>query len=171
MKNIFIGAVIGGLLLGAGFLLHGNAAPVATDPTSQPTGSVSSPDIQGNTYSVGGLTEWHYRSLMLKNASTTCSFKSPSSTSTLQYYGVSVASSSVAATIWEIGTAANAYSTTTLIGTKYNLAAGAQGSFVGSTTPSTGFPVIAPNTYVNLKVGAPAGGFPQGACDAQFIAL
>lgn len=158
-----------GLITGL-FALNQTPATTVVD-NSQPAGSVSSPDIQGPYYSVNGLVVFKSRIAMTKNASTTCSFRSPAATSTLSLLTSNVASSSSSATIWEFGTATNSFSTTTLIGTTYSLAAGAKAAWVASTTVTGGSLILAPNTAVNLKVGAPAPGFPQGTCDAVFTVL
>lgn len=163
-------AIIISLVVGGFALTRSNAPAPVTDNEPTP-GAVASPDVQGPYYSVNGLATYKYHTPMTKNASTTCAMKSPAATSTLVTLAYTIASSSSAATIWELGTAVNPFSTTTLIGTKYNVAAGAQAAVVGSTTPSTGYPILAPNTWVNLKIGAPAAGFPLGYCDSEFIVL
>lgn len=166
MKKLFVGFLAVALIVMGACELFAHSQPT---PAS---GSTVSPDIQGPYYSVNGLQVFKYHVQMATNASTTCSILSPSATSTLTFLAFNVASSSSNATIWEVGTdPSSAYATTTLIGTKFSIAAGGTASWIASTTASTGSPIYGPKTYVNLKVGSPGVGYPRGFCDATFTVL
>lgn len=163
--KIVVGAVIGAAILFTGYHMN----PTSSVPQQQP-GAVSGPDIQSPYYSVNGQVVFKYHNAFALNASTTCAVKSPNATSTLGFTA-NISSSSPSATIYELGTASDPFSTTTLIGTKMSIAAQALGSWVGSTTPaSTGLVFISPNTWVNLKGGSPTVS-PKGTCNYTFTVL
>lgn len=168
MKNTILGFIAGAIVVALGFLYF---SPSVLAPAPQ-VGAVSSPDIQGPYFSTNGLQFWSYHIAMRQTASTTCTMKSPAATSTLVEGGVKFSSGVAAATIVELGQSVSPNATTTLIGTTYSVAAGAQASIVASTSPQTGagFTSItfAPNTYFNVKVTPGAN---PGVCDAEFMVL
>lgn len=167
--GFIVGMIVASGVFFAGF--YTSQLSVPAQQQQQQVGANPGPDISSPYYSVNGLVVFKNHVAMTPNASTTCAMRSPTATSTLSLLAFTVASSSSSATIWEFGSATDPFSTTTLIGTKYNLAAGAQGSVMGSTSPSTGSPIYAPNTWINLKVGAPGANYPKGFCDSTFTVL
>ena len=174
MKNIIIGAIAAVVLLGGGFFAGLSSQP-AQVPAVQP-GSAVSADFPQPQYSFGGLVQYAYHVAMRPNASTTCAFTTPPATSTATVLGWKIASSSSAANIVETGYSTTGIdSTSTLLGTTYNVAGGATASVVASTSPSTGTPIFAPNTHISIKVGqygsSGASGYPVGSCDAEFYVL
>lgn len=177
MKNIIIVVLTGIVLVAAGFLiLQDNATPAVQDVQTPDSGSVTSAEVPGNVFSVGQRVQWEYHNQMRPNASTTCSFVSPGSTSTLSSLTAQVASSSSVANILEFATSlVSSFATTTLIGTTYNIAAASPASIVASTTLLNGSPLLGPNTRVNVKVGqygsSGARGYPVGTCNAVFTVL
>lgn len=172
MKNIIIGAIAAVVLLGGGFYagLFSQPAQAPTTDNVQP-GAVVGPDVQGNQWSVGSLVQWEYHIAMRPNASTTCQFISPGATSTLASLTAKISSSTTGANIVEFGTSVGGFATTTLYGTTYNVAAGAQASIVASTSPTTGNPVLGPNTKISVKVGNYGATAPQGTCNVKFNVL
>lgn len=165
IKNILIGVV--GVILGCGATL----AVYHPTPTVQPkVGAISSPDIPSPYLSWGGVRSWAGHTDILANASTSCSFQSPNATSSLDYASFTIGASTTAnAIIIEMGVANDPNSTTTLIGTKYSLAASNQVTVVASTSNATGAGIVfAPNQYFNIKVGGVANGI-GGNCNVQWI--
>lgn len=175
MKNGIIGAIVGVVLLAGGYFVGlQNVQP--QQPAQQQVGSAVSADFPQAQYSFGGLIQYAYHKPMTPNASTTCSFTTPPATSTVTLLSWKISSSSSAANIVETGYSTTGIdATTTLLGTTYNVAGGAQGSAVASTSPTTGTPIFAPNTHISIKVGqygaSGNNGYPQGTCDAEFYVL
>ena len=113
----------------------------------------------------------------MSNASTTCSFKSPAASSTVEAFATFTntygGSFDVA---W--GKSTSAYATTTSLGYKAAaIASGDLGTFVASssdqllalsTTMEDPASIIAPSTYVNFKVGSSSPTL-AGKCTATFI--
>ncbi len=109
----------------------------------------------------------------MSNASTTCSFKSPTATSTFR--GSATFKNTYGGSFdieWGKGT--NAYSTTTTLGYKpAAISSGDQGTFVATSTGATGASLedvsnsVAPNTFVNFKVGSTTPTL-AGTCFGEF---
>ncbi len=175
--NILVSAVIAGViaLTGAAITWSKVPAPQASDQTSQDFGSLPGPNIASPFLNWGGVTQYNFSAGLTQGASTTCSFQSPSATSTLTYAGIRFDTATSSGTMFiEMGQAANQYSTTTLIGTKYVLVNSAQDFIEGSTTPQAGKAnVFAPNQYFNIKIGGSqaitAATKPVGRCEASFV--
>lgn len=153
-------------------------------PTPTPSGSsqgksfgaLAGPDIPSPylAWGAGAVPVYQAAATMTQQSSTTCMFQSPAATSTLEraVARFNVASSSMVA---EWGSSANIDATTTSYGTG-TLSTGGQGTFVASTTASQGAAVdgvfvLAPNTYVALKIGSGSIGIPQGQCSVTFRAI
>lgn len=167
-----IAAATASLVIGIGFL---TMTPESKEGT-QSFGALAGPDIPSPYLNWGSVRTWNYSTALKQSASTTCSFLSPSASSTLEAAGIKFDTASSSAIIVDIGKSTSAFATTTLIGTTYNIAAGAQAFIQASTSPAAGaVTVFAPNTYLNFKaaggaIGTDATGFvPVGRCQAQFI--
>lgn len=166
--KVLIGAVVGVVgVIGAQVLIA---------PTVSPTlGSLAGPDIASPYLNWGGARIYHGGMALTQGASTTCSIQSPSSTSTLLAAGIKFDVATSSGTMFiEIGKASDAYSTTTLIGTKYALTNSAQDFISASTSPAAGKPeVFGPNTYFNVKIGGTqaitSATQPVGRCQAEFM--
>ncbi len=114
---------------------------------------------------------------LMKNASTTCSFKSPTASSTVEAYATFTntygGSFDVA---WAKST--SAFATTTSLGYKAAaISSGDTGTFVASssdqllalsTTMEDPASIVAPNTFVNFKVGS-SSPILTGMCVATFV--
>lgn len=166
--NPFVSFIVGMMVVALAVLLVGSYKT----PTP---GATPGADINSPYYSVNGLVTFKYHDAFTTVASTTCSRVSPAATSSLSFFSANVSSTSPVATIYELGTAAiggaDAWATTTLIGTKYSVASANGMSITGSTTPSaTGSVILGPNTRVNLKGGTPSVS-PKGTCDFTFTVL
>lgn len=125
-------------------------------------GAVAGPVLNAPSFTVNGAKE-HYFSDEFKTSSTTvCSFRTPSSTSTLLYASMSINTATSNALVWEWGKSRffDATTTSLLPAPNYvSVAANARGSLViASTTDMIDAPaVIAPRNYVNLKYGGMGG--------------
>lgn len=148
---------------------------VVNVPSSK-LGAVSGPDFFGDYFAVNDVRTF-YNSKGLNQATTTvCSIKSPNATSSLVFGAIRFDVASTSATFVEIARATTAFATTTLIGTGYNIAAGAQATIVASTTPTGGDAIIfPPNNFLNVKVAwataATSASVPRGVCKANFTAI
>ena len=137
----------------------------------QVLGSASSPSVVGGCLDVNGVVKCSFSQGAMM-ASTTCAFPLPSATTTLTFLDLRVASSSRGATTIEFGKAVARMATTTLFGTAYVLADGAQGTINASTTLNSaidGTVVMAPNNWVNVKTGGGIVGGNGSACKLEYI--
>lgn len=167
MKEAIISAVVAAVVaVGASALV----------PKTAPTlGALTGPDIPSSYLNWGGVRTWQYSQAMAL-ASTTCSFQSPAATSTLTFAGARVSAAPLGTNQYEWGIGATAYATTTSLG-RGLIGSGAQGTVLASTTNAhTGDnvdqeTVLAPNTYVNLKVGTSTPTGQTGNCYARFTDL
>lgn len=176
-----VGAVAGILALVVSAIVFFKAPTTTTTVVTNPDGSqsvaygaVSSPDIQGNEFSVGTQTHWEYHFKATANASTTCSVKSPAATSTLDRMSLKMASSSSNGLTIELGKATDGFSTTTLIGTTFVPGTAIPFEYQASTTNTTtgNRQVITPNTFLNLKIGGGAvDGAIVGTCNYTFTEM
>lgn len=177
-KHIAIGALALMLLTSLAFWIAQPTKVVqqVVDGAKQTFGA-NGPISPFNYSCVGGVCTYTATMSLTQAASTTCYLQSPAATSTLLNGGVRFTLASTSAVIVDLGRSANQYSTTTAIGTTYNVAAGAQAMIAASTTPTGGDAVVfPPNTFFNVKfaqtgVGsAGAGSAPTGTCSATWIA-
>lgn len=143
-------------------------------PTVVSLGSNATPDIQSPYYTVGGDRVWKARSDSPVQATTTpCAFQSPAATSTLVSASVLLTVSSTTASIVTIAKAANAFATTTLIGSQYSIGANAMATIVASTTISSGATsdtlTFAPSQWLVFGIQGNIGTFSvSGRCRAVF---
>ena len=162
-----IAAVV--LLLG-GYVFH-------TPAVENVFGALAGPDIPSPYLNWGGMRQWNNGLSFTQATTTPCAIQSPAATSTLVEAGVRVDVASTTATRWDIAKAANAFATTTAIGSMQNIAADGQAFFHASTSPGAGaVEVFAPNTFLVIGVrggitpGTAGTGFvPSGRCQATFI--
>lgn len=70
-----------------------NPSDITVNPATneQQFGAMPGPDISSNYLCVGGVCEWSFRKPMVTGASTTCSFRSPTSTSTIEFASLAFA--------------------------------------------------------------------------------
>lgn len=132
------------------------------------TGAVSSPYLQSQDFSYGGVLHFGAKTDSLTQATTTvCALQSPSATSTLLHASIRFSVSSTTASTVTLAKASTPYATTTSLGA-VSLAANAQGIAVASTTGSH---IFSPNTY--FVVGMAGNGAntysPTGTCQATWI--
>jgi hypothetical protein len=144
------------------------------------TGSVTGPDSYYTCENHNGVTSCNTRQAIRSATTTVCAIKSPTATSSLQFAGVRVNTASSTATIWDLARAANAFATTTAIGTAYNIAGCATADIQASTSPAAGAAtVFPPSTYLvvgarqSITAGdtAGTGSNTAGYCDASFTVL
>jgi hypothetical protein len=169
IKNMMIGALVGLVVLFGGFWLTKTTQIIAPTPK---VGALTGPILPYNYFGFGNMVFYGGAPVTLtQNASTTCSIQGPAATSTIQAAQIRFDVSSSSATIVEIGVASDPNSTTTLLGTTYNIAANASAFIQASTSPAAGAKtVIGPNQYVNFKVGGGAlGNLPTGTCQVEFL--
>lgn len=181
LKVVLIAGITSALIgIGAFFAFPSHQASV-----EQPVGALAGPDIPSNYLRWGsgyGVRYWPTSRALTTGTTTICSIQSPAATSTLSWAGIKFDVSTSSATILDIGKASTPYATTTLIGTTYNILAGAQAFVQASTSPAAGAAVVfAPSVYLNFKTqGGTTGGetasaanssgyVPSGSCQAEFI--
>jgi hypothetical protein len=157
-------------LIVGGFVFH------EYSKTTQQVGAVPGPEDLNPYHCVAGVCTYYYHS-KLAVASTTCSFKSPAATTSLRFAAAKVTKSSTGATLqYEWGKSSSPNATTSSFGIGTIVSAG-QGTITASTTNANTGPnvdqltVIAPNTYLNLKVGSSTPTDESGVCDAELTAL
>lgn len=137
-------------------------------------GNASSPAVINGCMEIDGGTVCTH-GVAMRSASTTCAFKSPAATSTLLAAVGTITKSYGGSFDVEWGIGATQYATTTSIGyLPAAIASGDTGTFTASTTfngsdtiedPAW---VIAPNKWVNFKVGSTSPTL-GGYCYAQFL--
>lgn len=151
--------------------LYFNKSSVSTEQASG--GSVTGPDSFYPCTSSNGVTRCFERRGLTTATTTVCAIKSPSATSTLVSASVQFVVSTTTASRVSLAKAATAYATTTSLGAA-DLAAGARGTFVASTTNTTnttvdGLSVFGPSQYFVVGVQGGSGTFsPTGSCQATF---
>ncbi len=150
----------------------GQSNSVAQPSSSLPQtfGSVSGPDLYSTYFNVNGVINWYYKTAM-SAASTTCSFKSPAATSTILSLNAYLASASSGTGLsLEIGQSTSPNATTTLI--TVNEAAAATTLLQATTTGSALTDgIIAPNTYINVKIGSSSPAGIKGTCQLNLLAI
>ena len=147
----------------------------ATKKPEIKTSSVASPDIPSAYMSFGGVRMWAYTQSMSSATSSTCAIQSPLATTTLASATAVFSSSPSYSVGFQFGNATTPFATTTTLGARVDLVAGASGIIVASSTPSTGAPIISPGTWINLRLststGSTVGSSMQvtGTCAVRFI--
>ncbi len=126
--GVALALVMGGLSLS-------RSEPVSPVEQGPVVGAVSSPDIQSNWLRVGGVMRYFYhKDFAGTSTSTPCAFQVVS-TSTLAFASLRIGTASSTATTWTVAKATSPYATTTILTNFPQLASGAQGTMVASTTP------------------------------------
>lgn len=170
-------AVIAVIALIAGYMSYNRPISVKVLPDGtvvQQTVGSAGQEQPGPTFSVAGVNRAYYSSGLNNATTTVCTFKSPSSTSTLEQFSLRITTGTTTALILYAAKATTPYATTTLLGSGVALASNAQVTFNASTTQvaqSDDIRVIAPNTYVNMSYQGPAGilNVLRGSCNATMV--
>lgn len=125
-------AVLAVVIGGVAYTKH-----VSTTVVNNPVvSSVASPDILSPYFSFGGVKNWGGRTDALTQATTTiCAIQSPASTSTLQFASIRLSVSSSTASRLVMAKAANAFATTTSLGSAV-FPANTPGTLIATTTPA-----------------------------------
>lgn len=149
MKNFFFGLLVGGVAISISFFVFfgGQIGFVGASPSNQSTSNVDC---------VGEVCTYFYSQVAKTATSTLCAIKSPAATSTLisATFHEYTATSTGGVVALSKGTSAFA-TTSTLIGTAYNIASGAFATVQASTSPAAGdATIIAPNTFLVWGVHA-----------------
>lgn len=172
IKNTIISAVVGAVVVAGAFLfLH---PTYTTQPAPQKVGSVSSPDISSPYISVNNLQTWSASYQMTQGASTTCQFQTPPATTTLTVFSYRFGLASSTAAQVEMGKSSGPNATTTLFGTTFTVAAGAQATVEASSTAGLAGDsmILAPSSWLAVKLaGGGVGSVPTGSCDFEVQAL
>lgn len=169
IKNIIIAGLMALFLTAAVYEV--NQKPV-TQP--QKVGSLSGPDISSPYISVNGLQTWSQNIPMVQGASTTCLYQTPNSTTTLSALSYRFTLASTSAAQVEMGKSSGPDATTTLFGTTYTVAAGAQATVEASSTAGAAgdLMILAPSSWIAVKIaGGALGSLPVGSCDVEVQAL
>lgn len=163
LKNVSISLVAVGLLVMGGLAI--NKDQVVT----QPVGAISSPDLNSQYFSFGGVRQWAGRTDSLTAATTTvCAIQSPAGTSTLVSFSLRLDVSSTTASTVTVARAATAYATTSAIET-VSVGANAQALVIASTTVQKDLRTFGPSTWLVGSMAGGTGSFsPSGSCRAVF---
>lgn len=139
----------------------------------QTFGSVSGPDFYGPYQALNNVKVYRDRKALVTATTTPCQFKSPASTSTLEFFSFRVDTGTTTdATVWTVASSTSQSATTTL-GGQFSLAAASKGSFIFRPTGASSN-LISPNTWVVLGVQGtkPAGTTNlKGYCSSSFVEL
>lgn len=137
-------------------------------------GAAAGPERTNECESRNGVEQCFKRSSLNISTTTVCAIRAPiHSTSTLDSASIKLTSNgAAAATVITIAKASTAFATTTSLG-KGNLAAGAQGTIIATTTPLDATDedkTFAPGQYVvfGMQGGQPGTFSPVGSCQATF---
>lgn len=144
-------------------------------------GSVASPDLPTPWFSFGGVSQWAGRmESLIQGSSTVCAIQAPASTSTLDHASIKFALATTSAVIVDIAKNSTKYSTTTKIGTTYNIPASAQATIVASTTGSVAgdATIFEPNYWLVIRMvgatvtsGGDVNNAPVGVCNARWTRI
>lgn len=140
---------------------------VVRDVVRDSAGAISSPDIQSNYFSYGGVRHWGVRTESLIQASTTvCALQGPAATSSLRFASIRLNVSSTTASNVNFGVGPTPYAISTAIGGQA-VAANAKADVVATSTL-----IVSPNAYVVFTMSGGTGTFsPTGNCEATWIEL
>ncbi len=157
MKKFIVAVVV--VVLGfIGFNVFNESAA----PTETPKGAVAGPDTYFPYVANNDVKIYSYSQNFTNLSSTTCSFKTPNATTSLQNFTLR-ADKIASSTVFEIGTASTPQATTTLLAGSYTKAAGTQLAMeTGTTSPAY---ILAPNVWLTAKVG---GGSIAGTDSSKF---
>lgn len=170
IKNIITSAVVS-LVLVVGVFLFVQKSPT---PEAQRVGSLSGPDISSPYIAVNGLATYSATVVMVQGASTTCQYQTPAATTTLSAFAYRFGLASSSAAQIEMGKSSGPNATTTLFGTTFNIAAGAQATVEASSTSGGAGDamILAPSTWLAVKLaGGATGSVPTGSCNFEVQVL
>lgn len=170
-------------VVGIGFSL----SKPATQPSQPPLAAVNGPDSYFTCEKHNGIERCFTSKGLIQATSTVCAIQSPNSTSTLEVGAVRFKVATSSASFVTLAKSTTFNSTSTLLGA-FALGAGAQGTFIASTTGQgvngavsalDPAPVFAPRTWfvVGIANGVTGGdtvggGFvPVGSCQATFQSI
>lgn len=167
--KIVITSLTTAILVLGGFLAFAPRVE-APKPSQDQVGALSGPDIPSPYLSFGGVRQWAGNTPLRTGTSTVCSIQSPAATTTLVAATARLDSIASYVTSWQIGKDPTAFSTTTALASM-TFAANATGSIVATSTSGLTDTLIAPNSFINLKLAttsASATFAPVGNCAAVF---
>ena len=168
-----IGQVAIGVVAVIGLVL-GYLGYTKNSDVTQPVGSIPGNEVQGNSFTVGGLTYYAFYSGM-SSASTTCSFR-PVASSTLVRATAHVTNAQGGGFDLQFGKSNSVMATTTSLGYQSAVAAFETPTVLASSTPVNGGDTITQyfnaGQYLNIKIGSTSvsSGF-RGTCSALFLAI
>lgn len=168
-KNIIVTVVLA-VLVSFGVSYFSPTEVVKTIVEKQ-VGAVSSPVINSNYFSFGGVMQRAYRVKMNVATTTLCAIQSPSATSTLVYAGYQILTGTSTAANIDVAKGTTAYATTTLLVTGTSVDSGATKEISWTTAGATAADdIMAPSTWVLVKTATPGvGGYTyNGTCSAVF---
>lgn len=174
IKNHIISVCLGLIVVLGGWIATHQSAPTDTKQSANQYGSVSSPDISSPYISVNNLQTWSATFPMVQNSSTTCQYQTPPATTTLTAFSYRFGLASTTSAIIEMGKSAGPDATTTLFGTTFTIAAGAQATVEASSTNGSAgdLMILAPSTWLAVKMGGgAAGSVPTGSCNFEVQVL
>ena len=157
--------------------LTGPAGP--RGPAGQASlGAFPGQELSNPRLTVNGFATESFGFAMNTASTTLCNIRTPNATTTLTFASGQVNVATGTALYLEFGKSVSPSATTTSLG-KANLASGTTGTFIASTTPADfassggsidGQRVLAPNTYLALKMGGvtPAVNTMAGSCRIEF---
>lgn len=170
MKNIVIAVVAVVALIGGSFLF---LKPTITEDGNIQVGASSGAAIVGNCQTINDNITCFERQVM-KNASTTCSFRAPTNaSSTLIFAGATYTSTNGSSFDVEWGKdKTSAFATTTSLGYKPGaISSGDTGTFTASSSGATiedQSTIFAPGAFLNFKTGSSTPANLKGTCSAIF---
>lgn len=142
------------------------------------TGALTGPDIPSPYLSFGDVKVYAASTRnLIQGSSTVCALQAPAATSTLRSAGIRFDLATTSAVIVDLAKDTTQYSTTTKIGTTYNIAASKQATIIASSTGSVAgdATIFAPNNWFVVRmVGATVGATlnaPTGVCNATWEVL
>lgn len=172
-KNLTIGVVIAILIAVGGYFfpqVHALFGGIQSG-TDISTTNFTTLSVQ-NGESNGGLYTTAARITMAQGTTTVCAIQSPNATSTLTEASALFTTSSTTGSTVTLAKATTAFATTTSLGSA-SIAAGAQGTVIASSTPSSvaldPAQVFSPNTWFVVGMAGNTGTFsPVGVCTIEF---
>ena len=175
--------IVGVIVIVAGILSLNSLLPdkitIEPAPTPKPSyGALAGPDLPSNYFSFGGVRDWAGFESLLQGSSTICAIQSPAATSTLNHGSLRFAFASSSAISVDLARGTTQYGTSTLIGTTYAVAAGAQATIVASSTGSVAgdATIFPPSTWFIARINqwsASSGvlNAPTGTCQARWTQI
>lgn len=154
MKNTLVVSLVVLLAAALGALALSHLTQPAQSVTqAHQTGSLTGPDIPSPYLNWGGVIRWAAVQ-QFQASSTLCAIQGPAATSTLKSAWMRVDTSPTYATQYEIGYSATAKnSTSTAIVASYQLASGANGAVIATTTLTALVDgLVAPNGWINYNL-------------------